>query len=241
MKNILIPTILHSDTVTAIKAALSRANGSECTITLLQLQNVEQSFSAAAMLRSMKSELTASQANVLEFCRYLLEKEPKCKLKMQTQYSLSSSLLNNLMESLDIELVILSNSFKNSQQSINKYCVKLLANSKHNILHITDNSEEPQFNNALYLEKDHSMLQIEDIQQLVNEKFSCRIVSRAKVFEGQDSQQMMPELSETISRNNIDLLIETRKPEKIKIGKKEKQKLYETTGLPLLSIYEKVM
>ncbi len=241
MKNILIPTVLHQDTIVAVKSAIAHAGKKPCRIILLQLQHISDSYSGASMLRSMKSELTSSQCEVLELARYIVSGEPNCSLKTQTQYSLSSPLLNNLLESLSVDLIVLSDSFKNSQTSINKYCVRLLGNCKQAILHVAEGNEKPEFSNALYLEKNRSKLQVEDLQQILSESFSCKIVSQAIVFEDQDSNEIMPQLSETISRNNIDLLIETRKPEKIKIGKKQGESFAKTTGLPVLSVYEKVV
>jgi len=241
MKNIFIPTILQPDTVVAIKSALAHANGKPCTIILMQFQQISETFSAAATLRNMQSENTKSQLDVLELCRYIVESEPHCEMKLRTQYMLSSPLLNSLLDSLSIDLIIMSDSFKNSKSSSNSYCVKLLANCKLPILHVGQNTENPEFNNALYLEKDQSLLQIEDLQQLISQDFSCTIVGRATVFEDQDSYEIMPQLSETIFRNNIDLLIEVRKPAKIKIGLKEKASFGSTTGLPVLSLYEKIV
>lgn len=241
MKNILIPTVLHRDTLVAVKTAIARSAGNPLTIILLQLQNLPDTFSAAAALRSMTTELSASQVDVLELSRHIVETESNCRIKIQTQYSISSPLLNNLIESLSVDLIILNDSFKNSDTSVNRYCVKLLRNCRQPILHVAEGNENPDFSNALYLENDHSKLQVEDLQQLINESFSCKIVSRAKVFEDQNSDELMPLLSETIYKNNIDLLVETRKPQRIKIGKTDEKSFSKSTGLPVLSLYEKVM
>ncbi|AWI24702.1 hypothetical protein [Flavobacterium pallidum] len=241
MKNILIPTILHQDTVVAVASAIAHAGGKPCRIILLQLQQVPENYSSASVLRSMKSELTQAQREVLETSRHIAASEPNCNLQIQTQYALSSPLLNHLLESLSADLVILSDSFKNSDVPINKYCVKLLGNCKLAILHVGEGIAKPEFSNALYLEKAQSKIPVEDLQQLLSESFSCKIVSRATVFADQDSDEIMPQLSETISRNNIDLLIEMRKPSKIKMNRKHEQSFAKTTGLPVLSVYEKVI
>ena len=241
MKNILIPTTFLPDTANALKNAISHANGADCNVILFQLIDAEQNYSASATLRCMQNELSPSQKENLELCRYIVETEKNCHLKIHTQYSLSAPLLKNVMESLSIDLVILSDSFKNSQTSINKYCTKLLSNCKYPILHVGKAKENIEFSKALYLENQQSQMQVEDLQQLVNMNFNFRIVSSAKVLDGQDSNELIPLLTETISKNNIDLLVETRKPEKIKFSKKQKTSYKENFDLPVLSLYEKIM
>ena len=52
---------------------------------------------------------------------------------------------------------------------------------------------------------------------------------------------MAPYLNEAISKYDIDLLVETRKGEKIKFKKTKKESINERLGLPVLSLYEELV
>lgn len=240
MKNILIPTTLCADTVSAVKWALQQSNGKSCCIVLLQLTESTETFSTLQRLRSMRNELTISQHEILDLCRGLVLQSGNGRLQIQTQYTLSGPLLKNFMETFQIGLAILTPSFKLSAKSINHYCIRLLSNYRVPILHLGANHEEQEFNKAMYLQRSHSGLKVEDLQQLLRDQFSFRIVSQANVPDGQDAGHLEPLISETIAKNKINLLVETRKPERIKLKKKEKEQLREILGLPILSLYEEI-
>lgn len=60
-------------------------------------------------------------------------------------------------------------------------------------------------------------------------------------MEGQRTEDLTPELVQAIEKNNIDLLVETRKPEKKGWGvaKVEAQvSLAEKLGVPVLSLFD---
>lgn len=240
MKNLLIPTTHHSDTINAVKTAIKQSKGKICTITLLQVCDIPDTYSSSLFLRTIKSEMTVSQRNVLESCRNLVASSQNCTLKIQHQYGVSAPLLKNLMEHLQIDLTILTPSYKKAEKKIHKQFRSILANCKCPILHLNSNFEESELQNALYLEQTKSRLQAEDLQQLMQGHFDFKIVSQAKIFEDQNLEEMQPQLAEAISKNGINLLIQTRKPEKIKLNNKEKLSYNESLGLPILSVYEEI-
>lgn len=240
MKTLLIPTIFENDTIDAIKAALSFANGNPCKLLLMQVSDVQETYSALSLLRNLDNKWTNAQENVLERCREIIAENPNCKLKIHHQFGVSSPLIRNLLDYNSIELVIIPTSFKSSSLKIHQNCAQILANYKCPILHVNQVDEEIHFNNAMYFENEKSNYPLANVQELVQKQFSLKIVSQAKVSPTESSEQLIPLVSEAIAKNDIDIIIETRKPEKIKIKKTKSQLIDEKLGLPVLSIYEEV-
>lgn len=234
MKNILIPSTLQSDTINAVKTAIQSSNGEQCQLILMLLADIPDTFSSASLLRNINTELNTTQENVLEMCRQIILESKNCSLKIHHQYGISSPVFKNLMEHFTIGLTIITPSFKASKKKINSFCVQIISNSKCPILHTNANFEEEIFSQALYLKNSDSSLPTEDLQAYVNTLFSLKIVSETKTNESE------PFLTDTIAKNNINILIETRKPKKLKLLKKEKAALNELLGLPVLSLYEEV-
>jgi hypothetical protein len=240
MKNILIPTTLQSDTINAIKTAIKSSNGEQCQLILMLIADIPDTYSSANLLRNINQDLSVTQENVFQMCRETILDSNNCSLKIHHQYGISSPVFRNLMEHYAIELTILTPSFKSSKKKINAYCVQIISNSKCPILHINLNFEEEAFSQALYIKNSNSVLQVEDLQTYVDTLFSLKIVSQTKINDQQKANEIEPFLTDTISKNNINILIETRKPKKLKLLKKEKTALNETLGLPVLSLYEEV-
>jgi hypothetical protein len=234
MKNILIPSTLQSDTINAVKTAIQSSNGEQCQLILMLLADIPDTFSSASLLRNINTGLNTTQENVLEMCRQIILESKNCSLKIHHQYGISSPVFKNLMEHFTIGLTIITPSFKASKKKINSFCVQIISNSKCPILHTNANFEEEIFSQALYLKNSDSSLPTEDLQAYVNTLFSLKIVSETKTNESE------PFLTDTIAKNNINILIETRKPKKLKLLKKEKAALNELLGLPVLSLYEEV-
>lgn len=241
MKNILIPTTHHLDTINAVKTAIKQSKGKTCTITLLLVCEIPDTYSSSLFLRTIKSEMTVSQRNVLESCRNLAASAKNCTLKIHHQYGVSAPLIKNLLEHLHVDLTILTPSYKKAEKKIHKQFRSILANCKCPILHLNSNFEESELQNALYLEQTKSKLQAEDLQHLMQGHFDFKIVSQAKFFEDQNIEEINSQLSEAILKNQINLLIQTRKPEKIKLSKNEKSNINESLGLPVLSLYEELV
>jgi hypothetical protein len=82
-------------------------------------------------------------------------------------------------------------------------------------------------------------MHVKDVQQFLNDNFSYEIVSQASKTD--DNYENIAPLSEAISKYEIDLLVETRKGEKIKFKKSKEQNINEKLGLPILSIYEELV
>lgn len=240
MKNLLIPSTLELDTINAVKVAIQQSKNKSCTIYLALVSEIPDTYSTATFLRSMKSDMTVSQKNVLEYCRELISSSQNCSLKIHNQYGVSTPLMRNLMEHLDIELTILTPSYRSAEKRIHNQFVQILSNCKCPILHLSSNFEEQDLTKAMYLEQNKSRLQIEDLQELIPAHFDFRIVSQATIFNDQNAEDLESLLNEAITKNQIDLLIETRKPKKIKL-KNKNTSTNENFGLPLLSLYEETV
>ncbi|TDE29669.1 hypothetical protein E0I61_06710 [Flavobacterium ranwuense] len=234
MKNILIPSTLQNDTINAVKTAIKSSNGDQCQLILMLLADIPDTFSSASLLRNINEGLSTTQENVLLMCRQIILESKNCSLKIHHQYGISSPVFKNIMEHFAIGLTIITPSFKSSKKKINSFCIQIISNSKCPILHTNANFEEEIFSQALYIKNSDSSLHAEDLQAYVNTIFSLKIVSETKTSETE------PFLTDTISKNNINILIETRKPKKLKLLRKEKAALNEMLGLPVLSLYEDI-
>lgn len=240
MKNILIPTTLESDTLNAVKVALHQSKGKNCTVYLLLISEIPDTDSSTAFLRSMKSALSISQKNVLASCWELVKTAPHCRLKIHHQYGISAPMMKNLMKFLAVELTILTPSYKTADKKIHKQFTQILSNCKCPILHSCANFEDHDFTTAMYLEQPKSKVQVDDLQDLIPTDFNFKIVSQAKLFQDQNPEDLASLLDEAIRKNKINLLIETRKPKKIKLKNKTSTSV-ENYGLPVLSIYEELV
>ena len=234
MKNILIPSTLEQDTLFSVKAAIKHSAGTHCIITVLLLKEAPDTESASSFLRNTRQNITQAQQNVLDNCRKTVENAGNCRLDIHNQYGLSAPLLKNLMEYFSPKLIIIPASYK-QERAIHSYFMELLDNCRIPMLHLTHDYDEQEFNKALYVEHDETAVTIAELQQLVNSQFSFKIVSQATVGEKYPAE-LGSQLTEAIAKNNIDLVIETRKPTK---GKRHKTAtMNEVLGLPVLSIYE---
>lgn len=239
MKNILIPTTLQQDTIPAVKAAIRQAAETNCIITLMIVSDIPDAESATYFLRATRPVPTALQTKILEDCRTAVSKAANCSLELHNRYGLSAPLLKNLLEHLGTNLIIIPPSYKQQREHIHHFCLGLLANSKIPILHLTEDCEEQEFNKALYLEHTTAQLGLQEVQQLIGSQFNFKIVSHATIEE-RHPNELGSQLTDAIAKNNIDLLIETRKAGKIKTKKQKAATVNEMLGLPVLSIFEEV-
>lgn len=239
MKNFLIPTTLKDDTISAVKSAICQAKEADCEIVLMMVSDVPDAFSSSNFLREMRAGLTKSQEEVLETCRYMIDHTKNCKIKIHNQYGLSSPIFRGIIEHFAVKLVVLTHSYKQETKRIHQYLVQLAANQKCPILHLGNDFKE-DFTKALYIENSAANVHVKDVQQFLNENFSYEIVSQTSRVDD-NYEAAAPYLTEAISKYEIDLLVETRKGEKIKFKKVKKQNINEKLGLPVLSLYEETV
>lgn len=240
MKNFLIPTTLKDDTISAVKSAVNQAKDSECEIILMMVSDTPDSFSSSYFLREMRTGLTRSQEEVLDTCRYIIDHTPNCKIKVHNQYGPSSPIFKRIIEVFSVKLVVLTQSYKQETKRIHQYLIQLAGNQKCPILHLGTEQFKEDFNKALYIENAQGNVHVKDVQQFLNENFSFEIVSQTSSFED-NYEKLAPYLSEAISKYDIDLLVETRKGEKIKFKKTKKESINDKLGLPVLSLYEELV
>lgn len=241
MKNVLIPTTLKQDTISAVRTAIKQSKDINTTVILMLLVETPETYSASHLLRVMSPQLTQKENQVLETCRDLIAEQNKCKLKIHHQYGISKPLFNQLVAHLNVGLIILTNSFKNENTKINAGFLNIVMHQKCPILQLSANCELEDFNKALYLESTTSRMNVDDLQHYLNEQFSLQIVSQTSDLEERDLESFTPQLSEIISKNGIDLLIETRKSNKKKSKSAKREAINEILGLPVLSVYEETM
>ncbi|MBP4136978.1 hypothetical protein [Flavobacterium geliluteum] len=237
MKNFLIPTTLKDDTISAVKAAIHQSKQNSCEIILMLVSETPDTFSASHFLREMKTGLTTSQEEVLETCRYMVNHTSNCKIKIHNQYGLSLPIFRNIIEAFTVKLVILPHSYKKETKRIHQYLIQLAGNQKCPILHLGVEPFKEDSNKALYIENGKANMHVKDIQQFLSDNFSFEIVSQTAKLED-NYEDLAPYLDEAISKYDIDLLVETRKGEKIKFQKSKKESINERLGLPVLSLYE---
>jgi len=237
MKNFLIPTTLEQDTITAVKSAVNQAKNTNCEIILMMVSETPDAFSSAQFLREMRTALTPSQEEVLDTCRYIISHTPNCKIKVHNQYGISAPIFKGIIDAFDVKLVVLTNSYKQESKRIHQSMVKLAGNLKCPILHLGSEVVKDDFNKALYIENTKANMHVKDVQQFLSQNFSYEIVSQTANFDD-NYEKFAPYLSEAISKYDIDLLVETRKSEKIKFKKAKKESVNDRMGLPVLSLYE---
>ncbi len=240
MKNILIPTTLEADTIGAVKTAAQHASGHNCAVVLMLVCDVPDTYSAGYLLQKIKPAYTTAQSDVLTRCKQLIKATPNCVLQVHLQYGMSAPLLKNIIEHKAIGLTLLTPSYKQEKEKIYRYCTALLLNSKCPILHLGQNCTGQQLNKAMYLEQEKTTIGLPQLQRLLKGRFSFTIVSRATLAEEHNPEDLAPLLAETIFKNDIDLLVETRKPEKLKLSKKSKMSVNEALGMPVLSLCETI-
>ncbi|TRW26572.1 hypothetical protein FMM05_04120 [Flavobacterium zepuense] len=241
MKNILIPTILEADTVGAVKTAAKHASGQNCAVVLMLLCDVPDTYSAGYLLQKITPGYTAAQSAVLNKCKEIIKNTPNCVLQVHIQHGISAPLLKGLIEHKGIGLTILTTSYKQEQQKIHRYCTALLLNSKCPLLHLGQNCTGQLLSKAMYLEQEKTTVGLQEVQDMINDRFSFTIVSRAMLASEQDPEDLAPMLAEAIFKNDIDVLVETRKPEKVKLNRKSHSVVNEALGMPVLSLYEGVL
>jgi hypothetical protein len=240
MKNFLIPTTLKDDTISAVKSAVNQAKETSCEIILMMVSETPDTYSSSHFLREMRVGLTTSQEEVLETCRYIVGHTPNCKIKIHNQYGLSSPIFKHIIDAFSVKLVILTQSYKQETKRIHQYAVQLVGNQKCPILHLGTEQFKEDFNKALYIENARGTIHVKDVQQFLSNNFSFEIVSQTAKIED-NYEDLAPYLNEAISKYDIDLLVETRKGEKIKFKKNKKQNSSDKLGLPVLSLYEELV
>ncbi|MCV9927057.1 hypothetical protein OIU83_05315 [Flavobacterium sp. LS1R49] len=240
MKNFLIPTTLKEDTIGAVKLAIYQAKETDCEIILMMLSEIPDTYSTSNFLRTMRVSLTNTQEEVLEICRHIVGNTGNCKIKIHNQYGISSPIFKRIINTFSVKLIILPHSYKQETKRIHDHLVQLAGNQRCPILHLGTEPSKDDFNKALYIENAQQNIHVKDVQQFISENFSFEIVSQTKNFDD-NIEEFAPHLNEVISKNHIDLLVQTRKAEKIKFKKTKNETINDLFGLPVLSLYEELV
>ncbi len=238
MKNILIPTTLKEDTLHAVQTVSQKINGTDAKVVLLMLSEMPDGIVDLLFTPTSRHETSPQEQKVLSNCRAFVETRPNISLKVHHQYGVSGPLMRNILHHYEIDLVVLAPSYKQETNYLHRQAVKVLNNSKCPILHLPVKIHTTAFDQAIYVDHAMSRISMEEIQQMLKREFDVRVVGQAKLEQNQTLEELSPVLTETILKNNINLLIETRNPGK-KIRKSEpaeQELLAEKLGVPLLSL-----
>lgn len=241
MKNILIPTTLKQDTLQAVRTVIKNVREDNVKIVLLMISEMPDGITDLLFASRSSVETSVQEQRVLEDCRRYVAGLDYVSLRVHHQYGISGPLLRNIMNHHDIELVVLTPSFKREKASIFRQAVKLLVNCKCPLLHIPEKAEELALDQAIYVDNSPANISMEEVQKMLSLEFDVRVVSQTKLQQGQSTEDLAPELVETIERHNIDLLVETRKTEKRGWGAGRIEghvSLAEKLGVPVLSLVD---
>jgi hypothetical protein len=241
MKNVLIPTTLKEDTLKAVRTAVRNANGNNLKIVLLILSEMPDGISDLLFATQSGYETSVTEQRVLNQCRHYAQNFENISLNVHHQYGLTAPLLRNIMHHHAIGFIILTPSYKAEKELLHKTVVKLLNANKCPILHLTDTPTELILEHAIYVENAPSQISMTEIQHFLKDEFDIRVVSQATLQEGQNPEDLKPVLEKTIQMNNINLVVETRKPEKPRIMARKysvRESLAEKLGVPVLSVLD---
>ena len=103
------------------------------------------------------------------------------------------------------------------------------------------NDHTTQLNKAIYLENAFSRLNIDDIQQYMQDQFPLQKISQVLKKDQETSEYINSLLSEVLSKNDIDFVIETRTSERSKIKSKKQSVLNQHLDIPILSLHEETV
>lgn len=241
MKNVLIPTTLKEDTLKAVRTAVRNANGNIKKIVLLIVSEMPDGISDLLYATQSGYETSAEQQRVLNQCRQYVRNFDTISLVVHHQYGLTGPLLRNIMNHHAIGFIMLTPSYKVEKELLHKTAVKLLNTSKCPILHLTNTPTEHILEQAIYVENAPSQVSMTEIQHFLKDEFDIRVVSQATLQEGQNPEELKPVLEKTIELNNINLVVETRKPEKSRLIARKRsvrESLAEKLGIPVLSVFD---
>lgn len=240
MKNYLIPTRLTADTVTAVQTAINHSENRNAKIILFLVTDEINSFSAAQYLREQDSQITHKELAILDHCRDLIEHFPNCKLEFQRQSGISAPLLKNFLQFHSIDLILLTKSIITSKKMVHRNLVQIIENQKTPILRLI-NETITQLNKAIYLENAFSRLNIDDVQQYMQNQFPLQQISQVLKKELETSEHINSLLTEVLSKNDIDFVIETRTSERSRIKQKKQNELNHHFDIPVLSLHEETV
>lgn len=237
MKTVLIPTTFHEDTLYAVNNALNQVTR-PCRVVLLHPVPMPDSFAAAEFIRKSYNHLTPSQTSVLEKCHAAVNTTKRCRLEIRTQIDVTAPLLRNLIDFLNVNLVVVSASYRAEKSRLHTRCLEILLKLKCPVLQLRAEINEAGLKKALYLESKQANFNIQELQQQVGSQFNFKIVSHADITEAQSKDELADYLTEAVEKNNIDLLIETRTMQN---RRKNYSNIDEILPLPVLSINEEAI
>jgi hypothetical protein len=240
MKNFLIPTTLNSDTIIAVETAINQSKGINSKIVLLFVSDEIDTFSTPHLLREMNSLITIKEQTVLYECRALIEQNPNFTMDFRRQFGITTPLFKNLIQFYATDLILFTPSFLLSKKTIHSYLVQIIENQKTPIFQLSKNKSN-SLNRAVYIENSYSRLNLDDVQEFLKTQFPSQVISQILKKEEDNSEYINSLLSEILSKEDIDFVIETRRRENIKNKVGKKSRVNQHFDLPVLSLYEELI
>jgi hypothetical protein len=118
--------------------------------------------------------------------------------------------------------------------------VNIIENQKTPILRLITN-HTTQLNKAIYLENAYSRLNIDDVQQYMQDQFPLQRISQVLKKDQETTEYINFLLTEVLSKNDIDFVIETRTSERSKIKSKKNNQVNQHFDIPVLSLHEETV
>ncbi|MBK0370326.1 hypothetical protein [Flavobacterium agrisoli] len=240
MKNYLIPTQLHYDTLSAIKTAIVHGQNQEIKIVLLWVSEEINAISAAHFLREFNSQITSKEQKIVDTCLEYAERFPNCSIEFKRQFGLSSSLLKKLLHQFETDLIVLTSSMVNSKKRFHSTLIQYLEKQKTPILHLNNAVDNP-LTNAVFLQNKESEINLKKLENYLNTHFPFQKISQIIEKESHQNKDTGSELANILSTNAIDFVIETRKKERLKLKKASKTNINQHLNIPVLSLYEEML
>jgi hypothetical protein len=239
MKNVLIPTTLHSDTLKAVKTIIDNVHNKKVKVVLLLLSELPDGITDLLFSSRSAGEISYDKRQVLDECRNYAARFSQVAFHVHHQFGVSGPLMRNIMDHYAINLTVLLPSYRKEKESVHRQAVSILSNCSCPLLFLPEEIESLVLDQAIYVEKEQTRISMEEIQRMLKQEFDIRVVQQAK-FNGYSEEELKPVLAETLDKTNIGLLVETRKPEKSgwRSTKRAQISLAEKLGVPVLSIID---
>ena len=237
MKNFLIPTKLHADTISAVEMALQQQDSKSSKIILLFVSCDSDAITSVRFLNDLNTTLNNTQEKVLIECQKVVDRKSNYTLEFQHQFELSSPLLKNILNHYSIDLILLPSSVTKSKLKQFLLLTNLLYKQNKPILHLNNNTQI-ELNTAVYLENIKTKIPLLKIQNYVLDLFSVPKIHEILQKESDNTEFTAQILADLLSISNCDFVIETRKTKNNYFKKTQQTPIQNYLNIPVLSLCE---
>lgn len=223
-KNVLIPTTFEEDTKTAVRLATDIYQGSAAEIILCSISEISDSITELLFLNAGDYIDVSKRDSIISFWnQHKKEACEKAELATHHQFGLSQPTFNKMMERFEPDMVVVPQSFQQSQQYIHQFALKLFHKSRYPMMLLPGSAETFKgIQRALYLDEP------KQAGSVAVQQYPFHVIHKSMV-EGQeyDSTRMI------VEKMQIDLIV---KPKRKQGSLTEHDRESGTFGLPVLTI-----